>query len=146
MSETGLEELKAKLKTSDGGLTQKEAENRIAQYGYNELTEKKANLFLKFFSYLWGPIPWMIEIAIILSGLVRQWDDFFIILSLLIINAIVGFWQEFQAGNTIDALKAKLAPKAKVKRDSAWESIEARLLVPGDVVRLRIGDIVPADV
>ncbi len=87
----------------------------------------------------------MIEIAVILSGVVGHWPDFFIILVLLVTNAVVGFWEEREAGNAIDALKAKLAIKAKVKRDGKWVTPAARELVPGDVIRMRLGDIVPAD-
>ena len=87
----------------------------------------------------------MIEVAVILSGVVRHWPDFFIILLLLVANAVVGFWEERQAGNAIAALKAKLAIKARVKRDGKWITPAARELVPGDVIRLRLGDIVPAD-
>jgi H+-transporting ATPase len=82
---------------------------------------------------------------VILSGVVRHWPDFFIILLLLVSNAVVGFWEESQAGNAIAALKAKLAIKAKVKRDGKWTDPAAREVVPGDVIRLRLGDIVPAD-
>ena len=87
----------------------------------------------------------MIEAAVILSAVVRHWPDFFIILFLLVSNAVVGFWEEHQAGNAIEALKAKLAVKAKVKRDGKWVNPNATDLVPGDVIRLRLGDIVPAD-
>jgi len=127
------------------GLTHKEAEGRLEKYGYNELTEEKPNPLLKFLSYLWGPIPWMIEIAALLSAFARHWEDLGIILTLLIVNAIVGFWEEFQAGNAIAALKKRLALNAKVYRDGNWKSIPARELVPDDLVRLRLGDIVPAD-
>jgi H+-transporting ATPase len=138
-------ELQAKLGWSPDGLSQAEARKRLAQYGPNEIEEKKTNPFLKFLTYFWGPIPWMIEVAVILSGVVRHWPDFFIILLLLLSNAIVGFWEERQAGNAIAALKAKLAVKAKVKRDGKWTDPAAREVVPGDVIRLRLGDIVPAD-
>jgi H+-transporting ATPase len=131
---------------STSGLTESSAQALLSQYGFNELPEKKENPFLKFLSYFWGPIPWMIEIAIILSALVRHWPDFSIILTLLIVNAIVGFWEEYQAGNAIAALKEKLALKARVKRDGEWKTIPTRELVPGDLIRLRIGDIIPADV
>ena len=87
----------------------------------------------------------MIEVAVVLSGVVRHWPDFFIILVLLVANATIGFWEERQAGNAIEALKAKLAIKARVKRDGKWITPPARDLVPGDVIRLRLGDIVPAD-
>ncbi len=127
------------------GLTQAEAERLLAQVGFNELAEEKTNPVLKFLSYLWGPIPWMIEVAALLSGLARHWEDLGIILTLLIVNAIVGFWEEFQAGNAIAALKEKLALNARVRRDGEWKSIPARLLVPGDLIRVRLGDIVPAD-
>jgi H+-transporting ATPase len=138
-------ELQAKLGSSPDGLSQAEAQKRLTQYGPNEIGEKKTNPFLKFLTYFWGPIPWMIEVAVILSALVRHWPDFFIILVLLLANAIVGFWEEYQAGNAIAALKAKLAIKARVKRDGKWTTPAARELVPGDVIRVRLGDIVPAD-
>jgi H+-transporting ATPase len=138
-------ELQKKLGSTPDGLSQAEAEKRLAQYGPNEISEKKTNQFLKFLSYFWGPIPWMIEGAVILSALVQHWLDFFIILLLLCSNAVVGFWEEHQAGNAIAALKARLAILAKVKRDGKWQNPKASELVPGDVVRLRLGDIVPAD-
>jgi H+-transporting ATPase len=140
-----LPEVGEKLESSPEGLTQAEAQKRLAQYGPNELVEKKTNLFLKFLGYFWGPIPWMIEVAVILSGVIQHWPDFFIILLLLVANAVVGFWEEREAGNAIAALKAKLAIKARVKRDGKWINPPARELVPGDVIRVRLGDIVPAD-
>ena len=138
-------EVEKKLESSPDGLTDAEAKKRLTQYGPNELLEKKTNLLLKFLSYFWGPIPWMIEVAVILSGVVRHWPDFFIILVLLVTNAVVAFWEERQAGNEIAALKAKLAIKARVIRDGKWINPPARELVPGDVIRLRLGDVVPAD-
>ncbi len=138
-------ELLKKLGSSPDGLSQDEARNRLIQYVHNVIDEKKTNQFLKFLTYFWGPIPWMIEAAVILSGVARHWPDFFIILLLLVANAVVGFWEEHEAGNAIAALKAKLAIKARVKRDGKWETPEARELVPGDIIRIRLGDIVPAD-
>ncbi len=140
-----LAEVEKKLGSSPDGLTQAEAQKRLTQYGPNELVEEKTNLLLKFLSYFWGPIPWMIEVAVILSGVVRHWPDFFIILLLLVTNAVVAFWEERQAGNEIAALKAKLAIKARVIRDGKWINPAARELVPGDVIRLRLGDVIPAD-
>jgi H+-transporting ATPase len=138
-------EFQSKLGSSPDGLTQEEAEKRLTQYGPNEIEEKKTNQFLKFLSYFWGPIPWMIEAAVILSAVARHWPDFGIILVLLLANGVVGFWEEREAGSAIEALKAKLAVKARVKRDGKWVNPAARELVPGDVIRLRLGDIVPAD-
>src|ERR1017187_3998253 len=140
-----LAEVEKELGSSPNGLTEVEAQKRLAQYGPNEIAEKKTNSFLKFLGYFWGPIPWMIEAAVILSGVVRHWPDFFIILLLLVANAMVGFWEEREAGNAIAALKAKLAIKARVKRDGKWINPPSRELVPGDVIRVRLGDIVPAD-
>lgn len=140
-----LPELEAKLGTSPDGLAQAEAAKRLTQYGPNEIPDKKDNSLLKFLRYFWGPIPWMIEVAAILSAIVQHWPDFIIIMLLLLANAVVGFWEEYQAGNAIAALKAELAPRARVKRGGAWTEIAASQLVPGDFVRLRLGDIVPAD-
>ncbi|MGC1389855.1 MAG: plasma-membrane proton-efflux P-type ATPase [Bacteroidales bacterium] len=140
-----MDELQKKLESSPDGLTQEEAKKRLVKYGPNEIEEKKTNPFLKFLTYFWGPIPWMIEAAVILSALARHWPDFGIILVLLLANGLVGFWEEREAGNAIEALKAKLAVKARVKRDGKWITPAARELVPGDVIRLRLGDIVPAD-
>jgi len=140
-----LAEVEKRLASSLNGLTQIDAKKRLAQYGPNEIIEKKTNEILKFLSYFWGPIPWMIEVAVILSAVARHWPDFGIILLLLVANAVVGFWEEHQAGNAIAALKAKLAIKALVKRDGKWVTPAARELVPGDVIRIRLGDIVPAD-
>ena len=138
-------EVEKQLRTSPEGLTQGEAAKRLTQYGPNELVEQKTNPLLAFLKYFWGPIPWMIEVAVILSGIVRHWPDFCIILVLLFANAVIGYWEEREAGNAIDALKARLAIKARVKRDGTWTTPSAKQLVPGDVIRLRLGDIVPAD-
>jgi hypothetical protein len=102
-------------------------------------------LFLKFLTYFWGPIPWMIEAVVILSAVARHWPDFAIILLLLVANTIVGFWEENEAGNAIEALKAKLAVKARMKQDEKRVTRPARELMPGDIIRLHLGDIVPAD-
>ncbi len=138
-------EVQTRLGSSPDGLSQDEAARRLVQYGPNEIVEHTTNPLLKFLSYFWGPIPWMIEVAVILSGVVGHWADFFIILVLLLANAVVGYSEERQAGNAIDALKAELALTARVRRDGGWTTPSARELVPGDVIRLRLGDIVPAD-
>lgn len=140
-----LAQLQQQLGTSSRGLSQSTVQQRLSQYGYNELPEETISPWMQFLAHFWGPIPWMIEIAAILSALVRDWTDLAIILALLVVNALVGFWEEYQAGNAIAALKAQLALKAKVKRDNSWTTIPARELVPGDLIRLRLGDIVPAD-
>ena len=140
-----LEETRRRLHSCDNGLTQEEAEQRFNKYGSNEIIEQHINPILRFLSYFWGPIPWMIEAAAILSAIVQHWADFFIIITLLLMNAIVGFFEEYQAGNAVASLKANLAPKARVKRDNKWQTVPSQKLVPGDLIRLRLGDIVPAD-
>jgi H+-transporting ATPase len=140
-----LDEVKKRLGWTKDGLTQEEATKRLAKDGPNELIEKKTNKLLKFLSYFYGPIPFMIEAAVILSAVVKHWPDFFIILLLLFSNAVVGFWEENQAADAIAALKAKLAKTARVLRDGKWTTPPARELVSGDVIRLRLGDVVPAD-
>jgi len=144
--ETPLPEVFEKLGTSDKGLSDSEAQKRLEEYGYNEIAEKKVNPLVKFLGYFWGPIPWMIEVAAVLSAIVRHWADFIIIIVLLAFNGVVGFWQEYQAGNAVEALKKKLALKCRVLRDGHWRQRNAKELVPGDIIRLRLGDIIPADV
>jgi H+-transporting ATPase len=141
-----LNELEKELSASMKGLDQAEAERRLGIYGFNTIEERRMNPILKFLSYFWGPIPWMIEIAAILSAAVQHWEDLIIICVLLLFNAVVGFWQEYQAANAVEDLKRQLALKARVLRDGKWKEIDAKTLVPGDVVRLRLGDIIPADV
>ena len=140
-----LDEMKHRLGFSETGLTKAEVEKRLGEYGYNEIPEHKQNPVFKFLSYFWGPIPWMIEAAIVLSAIVRHWAELAIIAVLLAVNAVIGFWEEYQAGNTIQALKAKLALRARVKREGTWTNLAARELVPGDLIRVRLGDIIPAD-
>ncbi|WP_291523738.1 plasma-membrane proton-efflux P-type ATPase [Acidithiobacillus sp.] len=140
-----IEDVFKQLECSAQGLTTTEAQQRLAQFGRNALEEKKVSPLMKFLSYFWGPIPWMIEVAAILSAIVRHWADFFIILALLLFNAGIGFWQEFKAANALEALKNQLALKARVLRDGKWREIDAAELVPGDIIRLRLGDIIPAD-
>ncbi|MBL7128850.1 MAG: plasma-membrane proton-efflux P-type ATPase [Ignavibacteria bacterium] len=139
-------ELFKSLSSNEKGLTDTQAEERIKQYGYNEITGKKKNPIIKFLSYFWGPIPWMIEVAAILSAIINHWEDFWIIFALLLLNAIVGFWQEHKADNAIELLKKKLALKTRVLRNGKWMEEPAKVLVPGDVVRVRLGDIIPADI
>jgi H+-transporting ATPase len=143
---TPTDELFKKFGSSTKGLSNSEATDRLKKYGYNEIPEKKVNPIVKFLKYFWGPIPWMIEAALILSLIIGHWEDFWIIMTLLLLNATVGFWQEHKADNAIELLKEKLAIKAKVLRDGKWLQIPSRELVIGDVVRVRLGDIVPADI
>lgn len=139
------EDLFQKLGTSNNGLTSDEAKKRVEQFGTNALTEEQQSALLKFLGYFWGPIPWMIEIAAILSAAIGHWTDLIIISFLLVFNGLIGFWEEHKASNALNALKNQLALKARVLRDKKWSEIESKELVPGDIIRIRLGDIIPAD-
>lgn len=127
------------------GLSDAEAARRLAQYGENGLAEHHVGVLARLAHFFWGPIPWMIEIAAALSAVLSHWADLAIILTMLFVNAGVGFWQEFKADNAIALLKQRLALKARVRRDGVWKDIEAKYLVPGDVVTVKLGNVVPAD-
>lgn len=128
------------------GLTLTEARKRLEQYGYNEIEEKEESLWHRVFRRFWGPIPWMIETAAVLSALVQKWEDLGIILVMLLVNAGLDFFQEHRALNALKTLKAGMEHEVTVSREGLFRLIPARELVPGDILKLRIGDIVPADV
>ena len=134
-----------KLDTTPKGLSAAEAMSRLARYGRNAIEAHTESRWRKLATYFWGPLPWMIEAAALISLLRRDWSDFVVVGGLLIYNAAVGFWQDYKASNALDALKKGLAPKARVLRDGVWPSIDAAELVPGDVVNVSAGQIVPAD-
>ncbi len=127
------------------GLNEQEVKNRLDKYGYNEINEKEEGWFHRLFKRFWGPIPWMIEVAVVLSFLAKKWEDFGVILFMLLINAFVDFYQESKALSAISVLKKKLARKALVLRDGEWKSIDAKELVPDDIIKIKSGDVVPAD-
>ncbi|MEE6168908.1 MULTISPECIES: plasma-membrane proton-efflux P-type ATPase [unclassified Mycolicibacterium] len=133
------------LDSSAHGLTAAQAQARLQRYGPNEIADRHRNPVLVFLGYFWAPIPWMIEAALLLSLVARHWTDAAIIAALLAMNGLVAFAEEHQAANAIAALKQRLASSARVLRDGAWITVGVRELVPGDVVRVRIGDVVPAD-
>ena len=141
-----VEQTLATLKTDANGLAGDEAARRLAQYGPNQLAETHIPLWRRMAEFFWGPIPWMIEAAGVLSAVNQDWQSFGVIIAMLLINGGIGFWQEKSASDALDALKQQLALKARVRRDGTWQDIDAGQLVPGDVVRLRLGDVVPADV
>ncbi len=135
------------LQTNTGlGLDSETARVRLQQYGYNQIKEHEEPLWHRIFRRFWGPIPWMIEVAGILSALVQKWEDFIIITVLLLVNVLLDFFQEHRALNALKALKQGLASEVIVRRDGRYQTLPVRELVPGDIVKLKIGDIVPADV
>jgi H+-transporting ATPase len=128
------------------GLSSSEAAARLSRFGPNEMREREESLWHRVLRRFWGPIPWMIEAAAALSAVVQKWEDFGIILVMLLVNAGLDFFQEHRALNALKALKQRLANEVVVLRGGAFTTVPARELVPGDIVKLRIGNIVPADV
>ncbi len=129
----------------DGGLSGGEAAGRLERYGANALAEKGHSVVLEVLSHFWAPIPWMIEAAVVLTAVTARWADFGIILALLLLNGVVGFWEEHQAANAIEALEERLAKQARVNRDGEWMTVSAEQLVPADLIVVERGDVVPAD-
>lgn len=147
-----IEEVFEQLKCSREGLSAAEGENRLQIFGPNKLEEKKESKFLKFLGFMWNPLSWVMEAAAIMAialanggGKPPDWQDFVGIVCLLVINSTISFIEENNAGNAAAALMANLAPKAKVLRDARWTEQEAAVLVPGDIISIKLGDIVPAD-
>lgn len=133
-------------KMSFNGLNQHEVDDLIKQYGYNEIPEKRRRPVLRLLSKFWGLSAWMLELIIILSFILHNQTDAYIVLGLLIFNAIIGFSQEYNATNAVRALRKKLQVRVKVLRDGNWQILAAQQIVPGDIVRIRTGDFVPADI
>ncbi len=146
LSKLPLPEVLKQLATDPArGLSAEEARTRLATYGPNALEEKRQSQLVVLLGFFWGPMPWMIEAAAIMAAAVGDWGDFAIILAMLVFNSGLGFFEEHQASNALAALKGALALKAKALRGGNWGEVEARELVPGDIVRIRLGDVVPAD-
>ena len=135
-----------KLNSSSSGLSSSDVEQRIRQYGKNEVVEKKENPVLKFLKKFWAPVPWMLEITAIITFFIGKDLDTYIILSLLIFNSFISFFQESRASDAVEMLRSRINVKTRVLRNGTWEQIISTELVPGDVVHVRMGDVVPADV
>ncbi|KAJ7962784.1 Plasma membrane ATPase [Quillaja saponaria] len=147
-----VDEVFQELKCSKEGLTTEEGQNRLTLFGPNKLEEKKESKFLKFLGFMWNPLSWVMELAAIMAialanggGKPPDWQDFAGITALLLINSSISFIEENNAGNAAAALMAGLAPKTKVLRDGRWAEQDAAILVPGDIISIKLGDIVPAD-
>ncbi len=126
-------------------MSAEEARARLERYGANSVEQAEHSLVREILGHFWGPIPWMIEAALVLTGATGRWTDFGIILALLLLNGAVGFWEEHQAQSAIAALKRRLAVDVTAHRDGSWTNVPAVQVVPGDLVRVRAGNIVPAD-
>uniref|UniRef100_M4E5P7 Plasma membrane ATPase n=1 Tax=Brassica campestris TaxID=3711 RepID=M4E5P7_BRACM len=152
MEKIPIEEVFQQLKCTKEGLTTQEGEARVQIFGLNKLEEKKESKILKFLGFMWNPLSWVMEAAAIMAialangdGRPPDWQDFVGIICLLVINSTISFIEENNAGNAAAALMAGLAPKTKVLRDGKWSEQEAAILVPGDIVSIKLGDIIPAD-
>ena len=130
----------------DAGLTGAEVETRRKANGYNEVAEKKGHPVLKFFGKFWGISAWMLELIMVLSAVLGNYSDLAVVGVLLVVNAVLGFTQEQRAAGVVESLRKRLQVSARALRDSRWQAIPARELVPGDIIRVRPGDIIPADV
>ena len=130
----------------DAGLTHADVDVRRKEHGYNEVAEQKGHPVLKFLRKFWGISAWMLELIMVLSAVLGRYSDLVVVGALLVINAVLSFMQERRAAGVVDALRRRLQVNARVRRDSNWQVIPARELVPGDIVRVRPGDIIPADV
>jgi len=133
------------LEASAQGLTISEVRKRLQTFGYNEIAEKKMNPLLEFLLRYWGPMPWLLELAMGLSFLLKHYLEGVIIFVLLTVNAVIGHMHSRGSQKAVELLKKKLAIKAKVLRDGEWMAKEARELVPGDIIIVGLGDIAPAD-
>lgn len=127
------------------GLTNAEAEERLAKYGLNCLPETVTPLWWIFVSLLIQPMPIMIWLALIIEAAIGNWEDFGILLFIQFANAGIAFYETTKAGDAVAALKASLKPEATVKRDGVWKKVDSKILVPGDLVLLASGSAIPAD-
>jgi H+-transporting ATPase len=143
--EVSVEEAVSILESSINGLTQSEADKRIEEFGRNEVVEKKKNPTIDFLSRYWGPIPWLLELAMVLSYTLGHYLELIIIFTLLTINAVIGSWHTRSSQKALEVLKKRLPVKAKVLRDGEWIIKNARDIVPGDIITIGLGDLVPAD-
>lgn len=141
-----LDDILASLETNlRSGLSSATAADRLRRIGPNEVTEKKTHPFRLFLKRFWGLTAWMLELIIVLSLALRKYPDAAIVAAMLVLNAVISVLEERQAAGAVEALKKELRVNARTLRDGAWTAIPARELVPGDIVRLRAGDVVPAD-
>ena len=134
------------LKTSEDGLSADDVKNRLKIYGFNEIKDAKKNPLLQFLHRYWGPMPWLLELAMVLSILLRHYFESIVIFVLLTVNAIIGFLKSRNSQKAVELLKKRLKIKARVLRDGKWIMADAREIVPGDIISVKLGDLVPADV
>ena len=128
------------------GLTRVQVDTRRKEHGYNEVAEQKEHPIRLFLGKFWGVSAWMLELIMVLSAILGKYSDLAVVSALLIVNAVLSFMQERRAAGVVATLRRRLQVSARVLRESIWQVIPARELVPGDIIRVRPGDIIPADV
>ena len=134
------------LNAAPTGITEEDAVGRLRDVGYNEVSEKRKSPIIDVLSRYWGPMPWLLELTMILSYIIHDYLEVGIIFALLTVNVTIGFHHAQSSRNALELLKKRLAPRAKVLRDGQWRIKDARELVPGDIVQVGLGDLVPADI
>jgi len=130
----------------DAGLTQAEVEIRRKAHGFNEVAVHKEHPVRAFLGKFWGLSAWMLELIVVLSAVLRKYSDLAVVSTLLLVNAVVSFVQERRAAGVVETLRRRLQVSSRVLREANWQVVPARELVPGDIVRVRPGDFIPADV
>ena len=135
-----------RLESRESGLSEDEAVQRREKYGFNSIEEIRTPAIIKFLKKLSGPVPWMLEITAIITYFLGKYIDTYIILALLVFNSLITFFQESRATDAVELLRKKINVNARVLRNSVWKQVPASELVPGDIIHVRMGDIVPADV
>jgi H+-transporting ATPase len=143
---TGSDTLAALRVDPETGLSRTEVDARREVHGFNEVAEQASHPVLRFLGKFWGMSAWMLELIMVLSAVLGKYSDLLVVGALLVVNAVLSFAQEHRAAGVVEALRRRLQVSARVRRESGWQVIPARELVPGDIVRVRPGDIIPADV
>jgi len=145
-SSTVADTLSALKVNPETGLTRSEVETRRKENGYNEVAEQKSHPLRQFLGKFCGISAWMLEMIMVLSAFLGKYTDLIVVSALLVVNAVLGFMQERRAAGVVETLRKRLQVSARVLRDTSWQIIPSRELVPGDIIRVRSGDIIPADV
>ncbi len=142
----GLSKITNDMSDIEKGLSTEEAKRRLSEYGYNEVPEKKTHFLVRLAKCFWGIVPWMLEVTAFLTWVLGKYPDMIIIVGLLCTNAVLSIIRQRKSDVALESLKQRLSIQSRVKRDSIWSVVSAREIVPGDLIRIRAGDLLPADI
>jgi len=145
IEDASIDVIMAKLHTSREGLSTEEVNERLAEFGRNKLESKTVNPVLQYLSYFNNPLSWVMELAAIIAIIFGDYVDFGLIFGLLVLNASIGYWEEHSSGKAVAALMSRLSPSAYALRDGKWAQVSSYDLVPGDIIKVKLGDVIPAD-